>query len=156
MNNKKTKLGIDENIEALLCYAGAFITGIIFLILEKDNKYVRFHAMQSLVTFLGLFIISTVISIIPVIGVIISALITPLGIVLWLFMMYKAYNGEIYKLPFAGDFSEKQIFKENTKTTSQNTDTDYQKEEKPDTEKFDLDNPDNNEDEKENEIDKNL
>ncbi len=60
MTNKKTKLGIEENIEALLCYAGAWITGIIFLLLEKENEFVRFHAMQSLLTFLGLFVIGLV------------------------------------------------------------------------------------------------
>lgn len=105
-----TVLGIEENFEAVLCYVGAWVTGIIFLFLEKENKFVRFHAMQSLVTFLALLIISVVIPIIPLIGDLISFIITPIGIVLWLFMMYKAYQGEMYKLPYAGDFSEKRIF----------------------------------------------
>jgi len=49
-SKSKTALGIDENIEGLLCYVLGFITGILFLVLEKDNKFIRFHAMQSIVT----------------------------------------------------------------------------------------------------------
>ena len=105
----KTALGIDENIEGLLCYVLGFITGILFLVLEKENKFVRFHAMQSIVTFLALFVISMVIGIIPVLGWILSGLLGLVGLVLWLLLMFKAYQGEMYKLPIAGDLAEKQI-----------------------------------------------
>lgn len=67
-NKSKTALGIDENIEGLLCYVLGFITGILFLVLEKDNKFVRFHAMQSIVTFLAFFVVSMVIGFIPILG----------------------------------------------------------------------------------------
>ncbi len=110
MAKDNTVLGIDENIEALLCYAGIWITGIVFLAVEKENKFVRFHAMQSLVAFLALFILGTVLGIIPILGWIVSILLTPLGIILWLFLMYKAYSGELFKLPLAGDFASSQIF----------------------------------------------
>ncbi len=114
-NNKtiktKTALGLDENITGLLCYALGFITGILFLALEKENKFIRFHAMQSLATFLPLFIIVTAIGWVPIIGWIISILITPLGLILWLLLMYKAFKGERFKLPIVGDFAEKQIIK---------------------------------------------
>jgi uncharacterized membrane protein len=105
----KTALGIDENIEGLLCYVLGFITGILFLVLEKDNKFVRFHAMQSIVTFLALFVISMIIGIIPVLGWMLSGLLGLVGLVLWLLLMFKAYQGEMYKLPIAGDLAEKQI-----------------------------------------------
>jgi len=112
-NNKTTKtaLGISENIEGLLCYVLGFITGIVFLVLEKENKFVRFHAMQSVVTFLALFVVSMVIGMIPFIGPIISILITPLGLILWLLLMYKAFKGEKFKLPVVGNFAEAQISK---------------------------------------------
>ena len=109
MENNKTALGLDENIAGLLCYVLGWITGIVFLVLEKENKFVRFHAMQSLATFLPLFIISMVIGIIPIIGPIISTLITLLGLILWILLMYKAFKGERFKLPVVGDFAEKQI-----------------------------------------------
>ncbi len=108
-NKSKTALGINENMEGLLCYVLGFITGILFLVLEKDNKFIRFHAMQSIVTFLSLFVILMVIGIIPFLGWLLSGLIGLVGIILWLLLMFKAYQGEIYKLPIAGDFAEKQI-----------------------------------------------
>ncbi len=111
MNNNKTALGVDENIEGLLCYVLGFITGILFLILEKDNKFVRFHAMQSIATFLIIFVISMVIGFIPVIGWLLSPLIGLVALILWLLLMFKAYKGEKYKLPIAGDFAEQQVSK---------------------------------------------
>lgn len=108
-SKNKTALGIDENIEGLLCYVLGFITGIIFLVLEKENKFVRFHAMQSIATFLPLFVIAFVVGIIPIIGWMAMYLIGLLELILWLLLMIKAYQGEKYKLPIAGDFAEKQI-----------------------------------------------
>lgn len=104
-----TALGVQENIAGLLCYVAGFITGIVFLVLEKENKFVRFHAMQSLVTFLALFVISIVGGFIPLVGWLISLLITPVGLVLWILLMYKAYQGQKFKLPVIGDFAEKQL-----------------------------------------------
>ncbi|MFP4198884.1 MAG: DUF4870 domain-containing protein [Halanaerobium sp.] len=112
MYHKKTSLGLDENVEAILAYAGIWITGLIFLFIEKENNHVRFHAMQSLITFFSLFIISSLILVIPVIGIFISSLITFLGTVLWFLLMYKAYNGEIFKLPYVGDLAEELTFGE--------------------------------------------
>jgi len=111
MEKNKTALGIDENIEGLLCYILGFITGILFLVLEKENRFVRFHAMQSIATFLPLFVISMVLGFIPIIGWVISPLIGLVGLTLWLLLMYKAFKGEKYKLPIAGDFAEQQIGK---------------------------------------------
>jgi len=79
-------------------------------VLEKENKLVRFHAMQSIVVFLALFIISIVAGVIPIIGTLISIIIFPVSIILWIFLMVKAYQGEKYKLPWAGDFAEQQVF----------------------------------------------
>ncbi|MCD5384261.1 DUF4870 domain-containing protein [candidate division WOR-3 bacterium] len=111
MEKRKTSLGLDENIEGLLCYVLGWITGIVFLVLEKENKFVKFHAMQSLVTFLVLFVVSLVIGMIPFVGVIISPLIGLLGLILWILLMYTAFKGERFKLPIVGDFAEKQISK---------------------------------------------
>jgi len=46
---EKTSLGLDENIEGALCYVLGWLTGIVFFVLEKDNRFVKFHAMQSIV-----------------------------------------------------------------------------------------------------------
>lgn len=107
--NKNTVLGVTENIEALLCYALGWVTGLVFLLLEQKNAFVRFHAMQSLATFLGLFIITLVLGFVPVLGLLVNILIWPLSVVLWIVLMVKAYKGERYKLPVVGDFVEKQL-----------------------------------------------
>lgn len=108
-NKKKTVLGISENLEALLCYAVGWVSGLVFLLLERDSPFVRFHALQSLVTFLGLTVLGTVLSAIPVLGVLVVILLWPLSIVLWIVLMVKAYQGEKFKLPKIGDFVEQQL-----------------------------------------------
>ena len=109
--NKDTVLGVTENLEALLCYALGWVTGLLFLLLEQKNTFVRFHAMQSLATFLGLFIVSIVLGFIPFLGVLIHVIFWPLSVVLWIVLMVKAYKGERYKLPVIGDFVEQQLGK---------------------------------------------
>jgi len=109
--NKNTVLGVTENLESLLCYALGWVTGLIFLLIESKNEFVRFHALQSLVTFLGLFIINTVIGFIPLLGALVGLVLWPLGVVLWIVLMVKAYKGERYKLPVIGDFVEQQLSK---------------------------------------------
>ncbi len=107
-NKNKTAMGIDENLEGALSYFLGFITGILFLLLEKDSKFVRFHAMQSTIVFLLLFVVMTVLGMIPLLWMIIP-LIWIAELVLWLLLMYKAYQGETYKLPTIGDIAAKQV-----------------------------------------------
>ncbi|WP_309109377.1 DUF4870 domain-containing protein [Dehalococcoides mccartyi] len=80
---------------------------MIFLILEKDNKFVCFHAYQSLVVFGSLQIIVLVFNIIPVLGVFISWAISVLSFILWIVLIVKASQGLKYKLPIAGDIAER-------------------------------------------------
>jgi len=109
MADNKTQMGVSENIEALLSYSLWWITGIIFLVVEKENKFVRFHAMQSICTFLPIFIIAIAINILPIIGQVIFILLWVFSIVLWIVLMFEAYRGNKLKLPYVGDFAEKQI-----------------------------------------------
>ena len=103
----QTDTGIKPNIAALLSYLLFFISGLVFILIEKKNKFVRFHAMQSIVTFGALFVAQWVLMIIPVLGFIVSGLINLLGVVLWVVLMVKAYQGEMYKLPYVGEIAEK-------------------------------------------------
>lgn len=109
MEKNNTSLGLTENVEALLCYVLGWLTGAVFLLLEKDNLFVRFHAMQSLVVFLALFLLGLFAGVIPIIGTLISILIFPVSIVLWVLLMFKAYQGEKYKLPWVGDFADSKV-----------------------------------------------
>ena len=108
---QKTVLGVTENLEALLCYALGWVSGLVFLLLEKDNAYVRFHALQALMTFGVLHVASFVLMFIPFLGWLVAFLAGLLGLFLWVFMMIKAYKGEKYKLPIVGDFVEQQLGK---------------------------------------------
>jgi uncharacterized membrane protein len=107
--NGKTSMGLEPNAAGLLCYLLGWITGIIFFILEKENKFVRFHALQSIIVFGALTLVSTPLGWIPVIGGFFGFVIAAIGFVLWIVLMYKAYKGEKYKIPWAGDFAEKQV-----------------------------------------------
>ena len=103
---EQSSLGMDANVAALLSYLLGFITGIIFYVLEKENKFVRFHAMQSIIVF-GFFIVVSIIAlVVPVIGPVISGLANLASLVLWVILMIKAYQGEKFKLPVAGDIAE--------------------------------------------------
>ena len=108
-NNKKTStLGLEENIEGALCYSLGLITGILFLLVEKQNQFVRFHAIQSTSVFLPLFLIQMVTFIVfTFASLILLPIIVLLEVILWVFLMYKALKGERYKLPVFGDFSER-------------------------------------------------
>ncbi|UCF79869.1 MAG: DUF4870 domain-containing protein [Candidatus Eiseniibacteriota bacterium] len=103
--------GLRENSAGLLCYILGWVTGLIFLALERDSKFVKFHAMQSLVVFLFLSAVAVLVPVIPIIGWFVSILAWPVGFVVWILMMYKAYKGEMYKLPVAGDFAERYVNK---------------------------------------------
>jgi len=105
----KTSMGLEPNLAGLLCYVLGWVTGLIFFILEKENQFVRFHAMQSILTFGALTVISIILSFIPFIGWILGWLIGILGFILWIILMIKAYQGQRYKLPWAGNLAEKQV-----------------------------------------------
>jgi uncharacterized membrane protein len=103
-----TSLGIKTRTAGWLCYLFGWVTGLIFFLLEKENRFVRFHAMQSLLFFGILSVLEGVFSYLPFFGPIGSAL----GLVMfvgWIVMMVKAHRGEYYKLPLFGDLADRLI-----------------------------------------------
>jgi len=88
-----------------LCYLLGFVTGVLFLILEPRNRYVRFHAIQSVLFFGTLFVLRWILFFIPYYGIMASVILALLGLFVWIFMMVKAYGGEMYKLPFVGEIA---------------------------------------------------
>lgn len=106
--------GIDENVAGLLCYAVGWVTGIIFLLIDK-RPFVRFHAAQSIVVFGGLTVLRIALAMMSgmtggLIGYgmfsMLSLLIGLLGLVLWIFLMIKAYQHETFKVPIAAPIAE--------------------------------------------------
>lgn len=104
---EKTSTGLSENVAGLLCYVLGWISGVVFVLIEQENKFVRFHAIQSIMVFGVLTITGVILSWIPIIGGFFSWVISVSGFILWIILMVKAYQGTKYKLPWAGDFAEK-------------------------------------------------
>ena len=119
--NKKTSSGLQENVAGLLCYVLGWITGLIFFLIEKNNKFVRFHAMQSMILFGALFVLQIVVGILMTLLVIVHlGILIPLlslvntlvfigSFILWIILMVKASQGEKFKLPVIGDLAENNI-----------------------------------------------
>ncbi|GKU77178.1 DUF4870 domain-containing protein [Paenibacillus sp. L3-i20] len=111
INPDPSSTGLDPKVAGLLCYLLGFVTGIIFLVVEKKSSYVRFHAMQSIAVFVAIVVISLVLGIIPIIGWLISIIITPLTFILWIALMLLALQGKRYKIPYIGEWAEGQANK---------------------------------------------
>jgi uncharacterized membrane protein len=103
----KTSTGLEENVAGLLSYVLGWVSGLVFIMLENENKFVRFHAMQSIIVFGSLNILSVVLGAMPFIGWGVAGIIGGVSFVLWIVLMIKAYQGTMFKLPWAGDLAEK-------------------------------------------------
>ncbi len=105
----KTSSGLQPNVVGLLAYLMGFVTGLIFLLTEKDNRFVRFHAIQSICLSGAALVAEVVVGFLPVIGWIASLLVNGVWIALWIVCMIKAYQGEWFRLPVAGDIAAQQV-----------------------------------------------
>lgn len=106
----------NRNLVAAISYLFLFITGIIILLVEKDDKYIRFHAMQSVLVFGAFFLVNIVINwvlepldLFGVLTTFISSLVSIAAFVVWIVSIYKAYNGEVFKWPVVGKMVEKRV-----------------------------------------------
>lgn len=113
-----TSTGLDPQLAGLLCYILGLVTGVIFFLIEKTNSVVRFHAAQSIVVSLAIFVLAIGLGIL---NVILSAISWTLGslfgllmmlvwlaaFILWIVLMIKGYSGEKWKLPVLGDWAER-------------------------------------------------
>jgi len=125
MENQKSAIGLDGNVAALIGYPVG-IVALILIFIEKENKFVRFHAIQSVLWAVFCTIGLIVVMIVGVIlGIVVSMISNSLGTVVWgltgllylvLFLGWiggmimgaiKAYGGNMFKLPVVGNFAEK-------------------------------------------------
>lgn len=122
----KSSTGLDENIAALLAYVATWISGLIFFLIEKDSRFVRFHAMQAILLGATATIIGVVLWFLSLFGIVISASVSEalgglvvlvvgllifvlsIGVVIAIVMcLIKAYQKQYFKLPVIGNFAEK-------------------------------------------------
>jgi len=107
--------GLEPNVAGLLCYVLGWITGLVFYLIEKEDRFVRFHAVQSIIVFGAITVVQIglwVFTWIPYIGIlfwILSVLVSLGTLVLWVLLMIKAFQGEKYMLPKVGEIAEKYI-----------------------------------------------
>ena len=113
-----TSTGLAPNVAGALAYVLGPITGVIFLVLEKENRFVRFHAAQAVTTGILIIVVSialsllaTLLAFVPVLGWLTALLLSLLmglgSLVLWLMLMWRAYNGEQWEVPFAGPLARR-------------------------------------------------
>ena len=122
----KSSTGLDENVAALLSYVFGWLSGLIFFLIEKDSRLVRFHAMQSIlfnvlvgvvafVLWIVVFILVMILSYVSnALGSLVGLLATLIWLVFlvgiliaWVFCLIKAYQSQYFKLPIIGNFAEK-------------------------------------------------
>jgi uncharacterized membrane protein len=105
--SRTTVGGLDEKLAGALAYALGWISGAALLLTEPTNTFVRFHALQSVLVFGGLSLAWFVALSIPLIGWAVAFLVIPvLSVVIWPILMFKAYHGERFKLPFVGEIAD--------------------------------------------------
>ncbi len=102
MAAEKSATGLSKNTAGALAYVLGPVTGVVFLVLEKD-AFVRFHAMQSTVVFVVLFLLQWVFGL-TIILLALVPLISLFGFVLWLMLIYKAWQGEEWEVPVLGKY----------------------------------------------------
>ena len=106
---EKSSTGLTANVAGLLCYVLGWVSGLVFLLMERESKFVCFHAIQSIYVFGVLNIAGIILGWIPFAGWFLSSVIWILWFVLWIILMIKAYQGIMYKLPWSGDLAEKRV-----------------------------------------------
>jgi uncharacterized membrane protein len=115
--------GLADNVAGALCYVLGWLTGIIFLVIDKRHS-VRFHAAQSIVVFGGLFVIYWIVGAMFAtsiafgsiglgwtFGYTIFMVLRLVFFVLWIFLMWKAYQGEQFRVPIAANIADSLVGK---------------------------------------------
>ena len=119
--SEKSVFGLSPNGAAALSYVLGPLTGIAVMVLERGNKFVRFHALQSTLWFLMLWVAGWVYAFvtgIPLIGTLLGIVLSPVyfvGVLLYffskVFLIWKAYQGATFKIPIFGDVAWAQVSK---------------------------------------------
>lgn len=115
---EKTSSGLQENVASLLCYLFLWLSGLIFLLIEPNNKTVRFHAIQSICFTVIVGVVSIAIAILSAIltaivgalwfiGGFLGFVFGTLAFIVWILLMVRAYQEKLWKLPVIGEMAAK-------------------------------------------------
>jgi uncharacterized membrane protein len=118
---ERSSTGLDANIASALSYFFGLLSGAVFFAIETESRFVKFHAMQSMlasvaaiVIWIVYMVLASILVYIPILGWLVMLLLwagLALGMLgLWLFCMFKAFQGERFKLPYIGEVAEKQVW----------------------------------------------
>lgn len=106
MTTPTTSTGLKENVASALCYVLGWVTGIIFLIIEPNNKTIKFHALQSIIFFGAFTVVNIILGWIPILGWILAAILGVVAFIFWIIFIVNAAQGKMYKAPVAGKYAE--------------------------------------------------
>jgi uncharacterized membrane protein len=108
-----TSTGLDPKVSGLLAYLFGWVTGLVFFLIEKEHREVRFHAAQSIlisVSLIAAYLALGIVLMIPVIGLVALvgyAVLGLGGLALWIYLMVQAYNLNHVRLPVLGEIAER-------------------------------------------------
>lgn len=102
---------MDPNVEAALSYIP--LVGVAVFVMEKSNKFVKFHAMQAILFWLGVLVLNSVANFLKliVIGYVLIPIVSLASVAGWVFLSWKAYNNEEYEFPLIGKIAREQANK---------------------------------------------
>ena len=100
---------LDPNVEASIAYIP--LVGVAVYFMEKEDRYVRFHALQATLFWMAVVGVQIVLSLIPLIGVLLAAFIPLAAVLVWFFMMWKAYNKVEFELPVIGKIAKQHVYR---------------------------------------------
>lgn len=106
-----TNTNRDRNIVAAICYVPVFsiVISLIIFFVEKDDRFIRFHALQAFLFSLIYYLVVFFFGDLPFLGGLISGLIFVLALIVWIYGMMSSYRGQIFKLPLIGKLSERRV-----------------------------------------------
>jgi len=99
-------MGMKARTAGLLCYLFGWVGGLVFLLLERDNRFVRFHAIQSILFFGTISILGWIFGYFPFALFGLGGIVGLVGFIGWIVLMVAAHRGRYYKLPLFGDLAD--------------------------------------------------
>ena len=103
----RSSTGLEPHVAATLAYALGWVSGLALWLIERENRFVRFHAIQSTLFFGGLAVLSLVfMNAATMLSAIVSLFIAPLVFVFWIVFMFKAWKGERFLIPIIGPWAD--------------------------------------------------